>query len=73
MTHHAFMYGVCQGTLRNLKLRLERGESKEALVDVNTTLGLIQLFQEKSPKTSDECNNLFNEYYSDIRKKAEEM
>lgn len=71
MTHHSFMYGVCESALKNLKCTLERGEHEEALIQVRTVIGLIELFREKNAKAED-CINLFNEHYERIQKEVKE-
>jgi hypothetical protein len=71
MTHHSFMYGVCESALKNIKLTLEREEHKEALIQVKTVIGLIELFRRENAKAED-CIDLFNEHYEKIMQEVRE-
>lgn len=71
MTHYPFMYGVCESSLKTLKMRLDFEEHDKAKIEVNVVLELIKLFEEKKPKGGDECNILFDENYERIKKEVE--
>lgn len=69
MTYYPFMYGVCESSLKTLKMRLDFEEYDKAKIEVEVMLELIALFDEKKPK-GDECSSLFDENYERIKKEV---